>query len=245
MSKRPHNGGYGGRRPFKKHGFQTARGGYAGYAFKAPRRMFVPGRDRTGGYYGRFTNGELKFLDTVVSDTPITAAMVIQNLTVIAEGNGESQRVGRKVTIKSVHIKGVITLIPATDAANTSDKVFGMLVQDMQTNGAAFTALDLIDTNVIASFRNLANSGRFKVLYKKTFMFNAGGAAPSGAAFVFSSAQRDVNINKKCNIVMEYDNSATTGVITSVRSNNLYWVTQSTNGVTNSVLTARIRYSDH
>ncbi len=245
MSKRPHNGGYGGRRPFKKHGFQTARGGYAGYAFKAPRRMFVPGKDRTGGYYGRFTNGELKFLDTVVTDTPITAAMVIQNLTVIAEGNGESQRVGRKVTIKSVHIKGVMTLIPATDAANTSDKVFGMLVQDMQTNGAAFTALDLIDTNVIASFRNLANSGRFKVLYKKTYLFNAGGAAPSGAAFVFSSAQRDVNINKKCNIVMEYDNSATTGVITSVRSNNLYWVTQATNGVVNSVLTARIRYSDH
>ncbi len=217
------------------------------YSKKSAKQAFRKGYDRTGGYYGRFTgmSGELKFLDTVVTDTPITAAMVIQNLTVIAEGNGESQRVGRKVTIKSVHIKGVMTLIPATDAANTSDKVFGMLVQDTQTNGAAFTALDLLDSNVVASFRNLANSSRFKVLYKKTFLFNAGGAAPSGAAFVFSSSQRDVNINKKCNIVMEYDNSATTGVITSVRSNNVYWVTQSTNGVVNSVLTARIRYSDH
>ncbi len=217
------------------------------YSKKSAKQAFRKGYDRTGGYYGRYTgqSGELKFLDTVVTDTPITAAMVIQNLTVIAEGNGESQRVGRKVTIKSVHIKGVMTLIPATDAANTSDKVFGMLVQDMQTNGAAFTALDLIDTNVIASFRNLANSGRFKILMKKTYMFKSGGAAPSGAAFVFSSDQRNVNINKKCNIVMEYDNSATTGVITSVRSNNLYWVTQSTNGVVNSVLTARIRYSDH
>ncbi len=217
------------------------------YSKKSARQAFRKGYDRTGGYYGRFTgvNGELKFKDTVVSDTPITAATVIQNLTVIAEGNGESQRVGRKVTIKNIHIKGVMTLIPASDAANTSEKVFGYLVQDMQTNGAAFVALDLFDTDIIASFRNLANSGRFKILAKKTFMFKAGGAAPSGAAFIFSSDQKNVNINKKCNIVMEYDNSATTGVITSVRSNNLYWVTQSTNGVVNSVLTARIRYSDH
>lgn len=187
----------------------------------------------------------MKFKDTVVSDTPIPTTMVIQNLTVIAEGNGESQRVGRKVTIKSVHIKGVMTLIQATDAANTTDKVFGMLVQDTQTNGAAFTALDLIDTDTVVSFRNLANSQRFKILAKKVWTFRAGGAAPSGAAFVFSQDQKDVNVNKKCNIVMEYDNSATTGVITSVRSNNLYWVTQSSGGFTNSVLTARIRYSDH
>ncbi len=243
MSKRPHGRGYGGPRAFK-----TARGGYSGYAFKPPRRMFVPGRDRTGGYYGRFTsrgNGELKFKDTTVSDTPITTTMVIQNLTVIAEGNGESERVGRKVTIKSVHIKGVMTMVEATSAANTTDKVFGMLVQDTQTNGAAFAATDLLDTDVVTSFRNLANSKRFKILMKKTWLFKAGGAAPSGAAFVFSQDQKDVTINKKCNIEMEYDNSATTGVITSVRSNNIYWVTQSSGGFVNSVLTARIRYSDH
>ncbi len=218
--------------------------GKPGYGGNFPRR-FVPGRDRTGGYYGRFTNGgEKKFFDTTVDDTPITTTMVIQNLTIVPEGNGESARIGRKITIKSVHVKGVLTMIQATDAANTSDKVFGMLVQDTQTNGAPFVVTDLLDTDVITSFRNLANSKRFKVLKKKTWTFKAGGAAASGAAFIFSQDQKDVNINLKCNIVMEYDNSATTGVITSVRSNNLYWVTQSSGGVVNSVLQARIRYED-
>ncbi len=228
-------------------GFQSAGGRRKTMApFRAPRRMFVPGRDRTSGFYGRYAGkgAEHKFFNTTVSSTPITAAMIIQNLTVIPEGNGESDRIGRKVTIRSVHIKGQMTLIAATALTGTSEKVFAYLVQDKQTNGAVFAATDLLDTDSVISFRNLANTSRFKILLKKTYVFKAGGAAPTGAAFGFSQHTVDININKTCNIVMEYDNSATTGAIGTVRSNNLYWVTQAAGATVNSVIIARVRYSD-
>ncbi len=250
MSKRGRTVGFS-RAKFKR--LASRRGTpYGGYRYGRPgtRGLITraqAGYVRTSGFYGRFSGrgGESKFLDTTVSDAPITAGMVIANLTVIPEGNTESQRVGRKVTIKSIHVKGTLTLTAATALASTTDKVFGMLVLDKQTNGAAFAATDLLDTDSIISFRQLANTQRFSILMKKVWTMSAGGAAPTGAAFGFSQVIRDVNINKRCNIPMEYDNSATTGAITTVRSNNVYWVTQSGSGLVVSALTARIRYVDY
>ncbi len=119
-----------------------------------------------------------------------------------------------------------------------------MVVQDTQTNGAAFLAADLIDVDTFKSFRNLSNSQRFKVLYKRVYNLKVSGAAPSGAALVFGEDVRDINVNISCNVPIEYDNSATSGVITSVRTNNLYWVTQSSTSSTAIVANARLRYTD-
>ncbi len=214
----------------------------------ARRRLFVPGRDRRAGFYGRYsgTRPEKKFLDTTITDAAISTTMTITNLTVIPEGNGESERIGRKVTIKNVHVKGIVVLNDQTSASLTTSQVIMMLVQDTQTNGAQFTATDLLDTDNFHSFRNLANSGRFKVLYKKTLNMKSPGGSGRGTTdtLAFSEDIRQINVNKTCNIEMEYDNSATTGAIATVRSNNLYWVTQSSAGVTQSVGTARIRYAD-
>ncbi len=210
------------------------------------KRYFQPGYDRTGGYYGRYSGRqpEAKFFNTVVSDAVVTTTMVISNLTVVPEGNGESERVGRKINIKSIHVRGSLTLPSTTTMADTSDVVICMLVQDTQTNGAAFAATDLLDTDGFTSFRNLANSTRFRILYKKIYALKIYGAAPSGAALVSGEDVRAININKRVNIPMEYDNSASTGAIGTVRSNNVYWVTQSSAGISGTALTARIRYTD-
>ncbi len=162
----------------------------------------------------------------------------------IPQGNGESDRIGRKCTIKSIHVKGTIELPGKTDANSVSDVVVGMLVLDTQTNGAVFAMTDLLEIDNFRSFRNLANSNRFKILKKKVYTLKVGGAAPSGAAFIFGEDIRWVNINWNGSIQLEYDNSATTGVVTSMRSNNVYWVTQSKGGFCNSVIQCRIRYSD-
>ncbi len=228
---------------------RVPRGYSRARAQRAGRRMrqFRVGYDRTGGYYGRFAgaNAERKFFDTDVDDAVTAATMVVNNLTVIPEGNGESARIGRKIVIKSIHVKGHLTL-PATTASNaTSDNVCMMLVQDTQTNGTAMVAADLLDTDVIESFNNLANSGRFKILYKKWVAIACGGGGvATGAAYIFAEATRQIVVNKRCNIPIEYDNSATTGVITSVRSNNLYWLTQSQSGLCAIVANVRVRYTD-
>ncbi len=209
-------------------------------------RRYIPGFDRRGGFYGRYgqVGGEKKFFDTVIDDAVVSANMTINNLTIIPEGNGESARIGRKITLKSAHMKGTITLTAATAAVNTSDTVTCMVVQDTQTNGQQFAATDLLTTDSFDSFRNLAESVRFKVLYKKIYNLKSSGAAASGAAFVFGEDVRSFAVNVPMNIVMQYNDDTTDGAIGTVRTNNLYWVTQASTGVTSIIGEARVRYSD-
>lgn len=209
-------------------------------------RKFVPGISRTGGYYGRYSGGagEKKFFDTSVNDAVVAANMTITNLTVIAEGNGESGRIGRKILLKNIHVKGSLKMAAATAGASTSDQVTCMLVQDTQTNGEQFGVTDLLDTDEFKSFRNLSNSTRFKVLYKKIFSLKSSGAAPSGAALIFGEDLRQLNVNKTVNIPIEYDNTASDGTIATVKTNNVYWVVQSSDGICGITANVRLRYTD-
>ncbi len=229
---------------------------FKGYQYRArPRRVGAPAsryvrrraalyRQRPVPYMARVSTGELKFFDTDVDDATVAAGMNIQNLCIVPEGNGESARIGRKMTIKKIHVKGSIELFAASTFTTSSDTVICMLVQDTQTNGAAFVATDLIDTDIFKSFRNLANSKRFNVLYSRTFALKVSGGAPSGAALIRGEDRRTLSVNVNVNIPIEYDNSATTGVITSVRTNNVYWVTQSASAACAIIADARIRYTD-
>lgn len=213
---------------------------------RGPSPMVVVGQTRIGGYYGRFTSGgERKFHDVSLADGEVTAALSIINLTIIPEGNGESDRIGRKITIKNISWRYKIQLKEHTDITKSSDTIKMMLVQDMQTNGAQFTALNLLETDIWESHRNLANSRRFVVLWSKdvTLASTSGGPA-STTTTNFSSNRRVVVGGKSCNIQIEYDNSATTGAIGTVRSNNLYWCTQSIEGDLDCGGQCRLRYTD-
>lgn len=219
------------------------RGPRANVVVIQPRqRGFV----RVGGSYGRYsgTNPEMKFLDTVVTDAVIAAGITINQITVVPEGNGESERVGRKICVKKISVIYCLKLISSTAQGSTSDCVRVMLIQDKQTNGALFAATDLIDTDAFISFNNLANSGRFKTLFKRDYALKAGGGVATGAAFAFSEDSKTFRKTFKVTVPIEYDNTATDGTVSTVRSNNLYWVTQSSDGVSIGVGTVRIRYSD-
>lgn len=188
---------------------------------------------------------EKKFFDTSVDDATVSAAMTINNLTIVAEGNGDSDRQGRQISVTDIHVKGALTLPAAGGASSSTDQVTCMLVQDKQTNGAAFTALLLIETDTFDAFRNIANSARFRVLWKEVYSMKAGGAAPSGAALVFSEDIAQIDANIKVRIPIIYNDAFADGRIATVRTNNLYWVTQASTGVCGIVATARIRYTDN
>ncbi len=241
-----------------KRSFRTFRkkplGGYAYRQVKTGRRKkykatFRKGYNRTSGYYGRYTgiNAEHKFLDTSTTDATVTSAMKKFNLCVIEEGPGESKRIGRKVRVKNIHYKGTLTIPSQSDTfAFSSAHCVVRLVQDKQTNGAEFGATDLLETDSFLSFNNLANSKRFRVLFTKyVTLVSPSVAATSATVFNTSEDSTWVNFNIPCNIELEYDNTATTGAISTMRSNSL-WITFSTSD--NELLaiggTVRIRYSD-
>ncbi len=219
--------------------------------YKSPykrRKTFVPGRDRVGGFYGRYAgrNAELKFHDVDLDDAVVAqAGGLTATINIIAQGTTESERIGRKCTIRQVHWRYRLAL-PTQDAIATpasSDTCRVILYQDKQCNGATAAITDVLESADIHSFRNLANSGRFVILMDKMHTLTYQGLS-SDAANVMNQGQvvREFTYNKTCSIPIEYN--STVGVITEIRSNNLGVLLISSSGVIGLNSKFRLRYSD-
>lgn len=201
---------------------------------------------RTGGYYGRFGGaaGELKFFDTALSfNFDLTAEVpATGQLNLVPQDDTQSGRTGRKICIKSISIKGFVANVGTT---NPNDLLGLHLVQDTQCNGAAATFGNVFTGTVATNgFRNLENVSRFKVLKSWTIPVVAGSA--SGATPVLMEYSAPVNYSMKCNIPIDFDSSAATGAITTIRSNNVFLLAGSANRDDLSLFTGncRIRYED-
>ncbi len=208
------------------------------------------GHLRVGGYYGRFahaSNGhELKFHDVNLDDAVISATgTVTPSVNLIAQGVTESERVGRRCTIKSIFWRWECNL-PAVDAQalpDNGDVVRFIMYVDKQANGAAAAVTDILESADHLSFNNLSNSGRFRTLYDYNMVMNYDTLASDGAGVV-SSAFRTYRgkFYKKCNIPLEFD--ASTGAITEIRSNNIAVLLISRSGKAVFVSKIRLRFND-
>ncbi len=192
------------------------------------------------------SNVEKKFHDIDVNDTVISGGGTIQNtgsINLIAQGVTESTRVGRKCTITDIMWRWQLKLPAATSATNTVDEVRLIMYLDKQANGATAAVADLLETTTIHGFNNLSNSGRFRILYDERIAMKAGGgAAPSGAAFVFSEGIKIGSFYKKCNIPIEFSDVA--GALTEIRSNNLGVLVLSDEGLCELDSSVRLRFTD-
>ena len=212
----------------------------AGRARKRRRVARAPFRGRYAG-----TDEELKFHDRDIADITVPATLFKYNLNIIPQNSTESGRIGRKLVIKTIQVQGNVQLIAATNAANTSNILKWSIVLDTQTNGAAFSSTVYLKTDDIRSYRSLSNTGRFKVLKTGYITLAAKGAAPSGAAFIFSEDMAWLNCYIKCNVPIEYDTTETDGTVGTQRVNSLWFVTQMTEAEIIAInLKARMRFSD-
>ncbi len=218
------------------------------------RGAIVPGYTRTSGFYGRFSGGrkgstqELKFLDVDIDDASIASAgtIVKDTVNVIVQGNTESNRIGRKVVIKKIgwryNISGAVV---SSTSASKSETVRLILYLDKQCNGAAATALDILETDDYQSFNQLANTSRFRILMDRTHTLDPKAGAGDGTANDQAGYGMTGSFYKNCNIPIEYDNSATTGVLTTIRSNNLGVLILGKEGTILSMLgNMRLRFTD-
>lgn len=219
------------------------------------RRVVIPralqGYVQQSGFYGRFagSRGELKFHDLDIDDAVVAGGGTIAQVSclTIAEGNGESDRIGRKLTVKVIQWKYNVSMLPQASTANPqgTDTVRVILYLDKQTNGATATVTGILESADYQAFHNLANSGRFTVLHDAEINLKLNAACGDGsAANDWLGESFSKQFYKQCTIPIEYDNSATTGVITSMRSNNLGVLLLSRSGVCNFDSKMRIRYSD-
>ncbi len=187
MSKRrqPYPQAYSRSKVYRRKGYQrTSRRA----RLPTRRRRYPQGmrNARTGGFLGI----ELKFYDTSLTDAQLTSPTdatggehnesATIGPTTITQGTGESQRDGRKISMRSLFVSGLISVAAqaATSTADAGSTVFIAVVLDTQTNGATINSEDVYKNTAANALlaanpqRNLQFSSRFRVLAKKTMQIS-------------------------------------------------------------------------
>ena len=135
--------------------------------------LFVYPNLRTGGFIGL----ERKYIDSFRTGIDLGSTVggsEIDDTTMLClngidQGNSPTTRIGNKITLKSVEIRGICYLDTLQDQADAPDGIVVRiaLVLDKQTNGAQLNAedvyKDLAGTDIL-SLRNIEYIERFKVL---------------------------------------------------------------------------------
>lgn len=242
---------------------RNARGG--AYRRRAPRgvaraRPFRRGFDRSGGAFrsARQLMMELKNWDqsfTIAGSATMlmpAGALVASGalgapLVGLAQGNTQNQRVGRRIRLKSLIVKGTLA---SGGGATPDDWAVLVLLLDRQSNGAIPAAGDVwsaagggaVGTHAYDLARNLDNDKRFKILKSEKFTLQAG----AGVAGAYDAVNVPVDWYIKFNMNVEIGNTNVTNVgnITEFKENNLYLCMVSANGTCNLTGLTRVRYYD-
>lgn len=151
---------------------------------RVARGRVSAGYTRRAGNYGRYNyprpgglRPEMKYQDVILtlpaSTGTTSASLATGCITQMGTGTDVNQRVGRKILVKSLQLKGDVSL----GAGATPQDVFHIwIVQDTQANGAYPVFADVFNiagTYVGEAMRNLANAKRFKILAHRTFTLDA------------------------------------------------------------------------
>ena len=185
---------------------------------------------------------EKKFYDTYLVNATINSTADCSSgeqdqsaticATTIPQGDGESQRDGRKAEILSVHYKGTI-LIP--ERANQSTQttypiVYIAMVLDTQTNGTQIVSENVFE-NPSASTRlcvtplqNLENQKRFRVLkvWRHDFMPATNGS--TGSTFDTHGYSKSFDLFHKFKTPLKINYSNTTESIASTADNSVHLI---------------------
>lgn len=230
--------------PKRKRAFGPLAGGYRSYKSRkmsaAPKRYRKLNK-RTAGYLGI----EKKFLDTALTSTSLVGPTdsaggevdptTFLGLTSIAQGDGESNRDGRKCVVKSIFVQGQIRTAKQANstAGDNSCLVYIAMVQDMQTNGAQLNSEDVF-TNPAANintctapFRNLEQVSRFKVLAKRTLKIENPNMTYDGTNIEVNGTNTPFSMYVPMNMPIVF--KGTTGVIANVSDNSVHMIAYANN----------------
>jgi len=199
---------------------------------------------------------ELKASDLALTASvfkPTGGPPTFQYLNNVTNGAEIYQRTGRKIYMKSLHVKG---FIEGSGTASANMAILRMvLVYDAQPNGAFPAIADLFQDSTAGgatgfmSELNLNNRERFKILREKMWVMGPTAANQAG--------QTVINDGSQCLVINEFIklkkieaifNATNGGTVADVTSGSLFAVfmsdANSTSSAWNAVYTARLRYYD-
>lgn len=241
-SKRKRNGGGSGSRKGRRLGPQKAR-----------RR-----NARVAGFLGI----EKKFYDTFLSAATLTAVADATGgehnpsaticLNSVTQGDGESQRDGRKLVMKYISLSGYVesTFLTNQTVLPTNHLVYIALVLDKQTNGALLNSENVfinpsgaagLTTNV---FRNLQYIQRFQVLKSLKIELRPGEVSYDGTDMEVGGHLQHFVMNVPLNDI-PVNFTGTTETIANIADNSLHviaWAADFGATVAKMSYNARLRF---
>lgn len=125
----------------------------------------------------RMLNVEYKVTDTVLTASGGAGAGIddageVHDLLQIAQGDGQTHRDGNSVRVKSLNIKGGISL----GGAATFTKAKVLIVRDSQPNGSTPTFTTIFENSVMSRlYMNRTYPGRFKVVASRDLKLSTEG----------------------------------------------------------------------
>lgn len=221
--------------------YQTKR--WEGIRSRGMARRAAKVRKARGPFNPYVVSPELKFSDLNIDDAIIAASWTVRGtMFTIAQGTGESDRIGRKVTIRSIRIRMTFTLPKQTDLALMTDQIRMVLYIDKQANESAASATDIYDvaTNRIEDFPNLDNKSRFRILWDNTLPMNAfvaGGDTTNDSA----ALSHHVEYYRRLNLPILYNGAGSS--ITSMQSNVIGFLLSSINAKCAMTGSCRVRFT--
>lgn len=193
--------------------------------------------------FGPSLSKETGYVDSNISPAAGNTTGTIQLINTIAAGTGVTQRVGKKVQLKSLQIRGIMN----SDSATLISQYAVMIVWDRRPSGALPLITDILDSVSPISFLNDANSSRFKVLWRDDFV-NINSNTNANNEAVAKVYNEFIKFSKKSKANRTTYKAAGTGVIADIDEGALYFISVGGNvsGTADSVgsFNTRLRFWD-
>lgn len=218
--KRRRTRGFVKSRRFRKRRRVTGWGGYLKTGMSLAKQVW-----KLKG----LVNSELYKLDSTSAFSATNAGTQIQPLVGIGQGDGDGQRTGNSVFVRSFNSKSYVTWNPAGDPVQS---VMVALVMDSQQIGDTAPGwTDVFTSASINSHLNPVTVGRFKVLYRQLIHLDV------------NRPRVNVPINKPMRHHVRFNGSAGT----DIQKGGLYLMWISTTAANHPTVTTdhRICYHDN
>lgn len=202
----------------------------SGFVVRQPRPMLT-----------RMPMKETGYTDVAVASYTVDTTGSITLLNTVAQGAAVTQRVGKKIMLKSLQCRG---LYFNNSAAAINDCAM-LIVYDKRPTGSLPAVTDILVSANANSFNNDANSGRFKILKREDFVLlgNQNAAANYTDEMAISA---DFYIPLKG--LQTVFKAAATGAIADIEEGALYLVlvgnSAAGTGAATASLTFRTRFLD-
>jgi len=160
-------------------------------------------------------NKETGYVDLAATSFAFNTTGTIVLVATVAQGAGVTQRVGKKINLKSVQTRGQVICGTAT-AVNDCAL---LLVYDKRPTGALPAITDILDTANPAAFNNDANSGRFRIVRRWDFIMAGNSSTPQTGLEIYDTS----NFIKMNGDQMVFK-AAGTGAIADIEEGAMYLV---------------------